>query len=499
MSHPPHCVRALQACTFQVVTPDETVDLLPTAPGNQSAPLGDLGFGTAVQALARQEIDGAFSERIDNRLAQLLDRFGFEWEPLSEVGHMRYVGHASFIFERARNHAAATTTAALSDLNLPLSVIEGVNVVDTSRIGSYLELTSTDARLYGDGPYEIASTAGPNYQLRHTGCIGKYSACHARLLAADKLPCALFEISDSYRREPATTLQLLARLRRFHLPEAHVHHRNISSAVELSSGLHQHILSTLSELDADLVLLISVTHDFAEANRDYIQQLTARAGCSALLKVSPPGVNCQDGVEVDVEYKVVDSNGACRELSTFQIDQQITNAFGVHCDDGSTPATIHTVITGGVERYIFCVFDRVVRLEAQGGRGHLPLWITPVVARVVPADAQSESVAAAVAAQLTAAQVRTELDDRGHGLATAIGDADSLLIPFLISVAADGRANNIRVREYNSGEFGNLTLAEVINRAGIVANPPQFARLSRLSREPWSDRKLAKEVAKKWK
>src|SRR5262249_46448344 len=175
--------------------------------------------------------------------------------------------------------------------------------------------------------------------------------------------------------------------------------------------LHPRILSTLSELEADLVLLISATHEFAASHHDYFKQLASHTKSPALLKVSPPGRMCEDGVEVDVEYKIVDSAGCCRELSTFQIDEQITTNFGVRCDDGTTPATIHSVFSGGVERYLYLTLDRIVRSQVAGLRRHLPLWMSPVVARVVPAEAAATQSALSIAGQLSSAGIRTELDD----------------------------------------------------------------------------------------
>jgi threonyl-tRNA synthetase len=463
-----------------VVTADDVVPLA-------DYPAADRGPG--LTSLIEQEVLDQRRERIPLRLAELFRTFGFEWEPLSEPGHMRVFDRAAFMLGRAKEYATRTAAATFRSLDVSWIDLDGVSIIDpaTPVVREYLKLTARDGDLYGDKPYQVDG-GDRAYMLRQTACFQKYSACLDRRLTAGSLPTALFEISDSFRREPAETLQLSFRLRRFHLPEAHVHSRGVQDALELSRHLHPRILQVLAELEVDLVLLISATHEFARTHADYLKQLAAEAGCPALLKVSAPGEICADGVEVDVEYKPVDSLGCCRELSTFQIDDLITRRFGVRCDDGTTPSTIHSVLTGGVERYLFCALDRIVRGEAAGLRPHLPLWLTPVAARVVPAGPRSAAAALAVARRLVAAGVRTELDDREHDLDSAIRDADALLVPYLLWVdAATADSGAVRVRDYGSAAFRDRDLEEVIAEARDPGEQSVSTGVPpRLSRHPFN-------------
>jgi threonyl-tRNA synthetase len=462
---------------YYVVTGEEVVPLT-SYPGDH--------LSAGMRSLIDQEIRGRRAERLPDRLRELLQRFGFEWEPLSEPGHMRFLGYAASMLELAREQAGALVTLTFQALDIPLVKLEGVSLVDPSApvIGDYLGMTSGEA-LYGESPYEVGG-AGHTYMLRQTGCFQKFSACLEHVLAANALPSALFEVSDSFRLEPEDVLQCSYRLRRFHLPEAHVHTRNLAHATEISLGLHDQIMSVPAELEADLVLLISATHSFATAHSTYFTHLAARAGAPALLKVSPPGQPCEDGVEVDVEYKIVDSLGCCRELSTFQIDSLITETFGLRCDNGTAPATIHLVMTGGIERYLFLTLDRVVRFEAQGARRHMPMWITPVQVRVVAASLASAEYAASIASEMSRMGVRTELDDRRLSLEAAVADADSLLVPYLV-VADVGQASTYRgvtVRDFNSGVCSLKAVPDLVSEIRRASGNPRPAQFTRLSRTP---------------
>jgi threonyl-tRNA synthetase len=450
------------AAAFFVVTPDDVTPL---------GLLPDSGLSPGMQSVVEQETTGRRVERTPPRLAQLLRTFGFEWEPLSEPGHMRYLGSASFMFDRAREHAAATAASVLAHLGVPAMPVSGVSVIDPSApaLGAYLRLTANEP-LYGDTPYEVRGSGQP-YMLRQTSCLQKYAVCLGQNLPSKTLPIALSEISDSFRREPEHTLQIGYRLRRFHLPETHIHTAGRDAATELSNGVHAGILDRVAELGAEVVLLISATHEFAAAHHSYFRRLTEQAGSSALLKVSPPGQICQDGIEVDVEYKIVDSQGCCRELSTFQIDTQITRSMGIGSSDDTPVATMHCVFTGGIERYLYTVLDGIVRSEQEGCRRAMPLWLSPVTARVIPQSADAHDDAQRTAQFLGLAGARVEYDDRVVALDAAIADADASLIPHavLVTAAEAGGEAFVRVRDYASQAITSPDLRDLAQELGAAA------------------------------
>ncbi|MGY5055122.1 aminoacyl--tRNA ligase-related protein [Streptomyces sp. 900105755] len=444
------------------------------------------GHGPALDALLAQEVRGERRERVPERVAALLDGFGFGWEPLSEPGHMRAVGDAAYLLARCQERAADAAASAFRDLDIPWIGVDGVSLVDTKApvVASYMTLTSGVPGLYGDAPYAVTGEHD-GYVLRQTSCFQKFSVCRERRLARRALPVALFEISDSYRREPADELQLCYRLRRFHLPEAHVHTAGVGPAVETTIQLHRHVIGILADLGVEVALLVTASHAFVTEHPDYTGQLVAAAGVPALLRIGPAGSQCQDGVEVDVEYKVLDSTGVCRELSTFQIDRDITRQFGVRCDDGSHPATIHTVLTGGVERYLYTVLDRVAQAEAQGTPRPLPLWLTPLHVRVLPADTRSLGAALATADHLLRAGLRVEVDDRFPDADQAVADATASLVPALLRVgtAAGGRPST-EVRRLGTAAFRDVDVPELVG--SLTAGAPDLGHAPRLSRRPFT-------------
>ncbi|PWU19911.1 MAG: hypothetical protein C5B50_05625 [Verrucomicrobia bacterium] len=438
-----------------------------------------------VQSLIQQQIFGRKSEIQPARLSQLLELFGCGWEGLTEPGHMSFVGYSSFVLGQAMKNSEDVANAICRELDVPVVKVEGVSVVDVSSpvMSNYSRLISTHPGLYGDSPY-VVNTTDQTCVLRQTACFQKYSACLNRPLPVDSLPLALFEVSDSFRREPKPALQLGFRLRRFHLPEAHIHTRTVEEAVNLSLRFHPLILSTLSEMEAPIVLLISATDEFARSHEEYFKTLCKDSSARALLKVSPPGELCEDGVEVDVEYHIVDSTGCCRELSTFQIDRRITETFGISCSDKTTPATIHAVFTGGVERFLYFCFDRIIRRESQGISSHLPLWLSPVILRIWPENITVLPLALQMAEYLSREGIRTEVDDRGLQFEVALQDSEALLVPYFVRVDANKPSDcqTTSMQRFGERSFIRFDMPDFIrNTKGLCSrhNAIGFSRLSR--------------------
>ena len=464
---------------FFIATPADLVALDQLPAGERSAGL---------ESLIEQELHGRRAESVPPRVADLCRRFGFEWEPIAELGHMRFVGPGAFMFSRAREVAAEAAREAVRALRIPLVEIEGVNLLDesTTLMRRYAELLANEPGLYGSRPYEVAGEDARRLVLRQTGCLQKLAVCRDRHLSEGGLPLALFEISDSYRQEPAETLQLGARLRRFHLPEAHLHTAGLEEAVGLSLELAGSFAREASRLTDDLQLFVSASHRFASRRPDYFMRLAAILGRPVLVKRYPAGAICQDGVEVDVEYKVIDALGCAREFSTFQLDERITRVFGLG-GPGRPLATIHAVFTSSVERYLYFQLDRVAASEARGVRATLPLELSPVVVRLIPSESAALQRALELAPVFEGAGIRVDVDDRPIEVARKLADADAELVPYqILLAAADDQDRRVAVRACRTGAIERRPLSELGTELVREERRPRFRQSSgfRLSRRP---------------
>jgi threonyl-tRNA synthetase len=408
---------------------------------------------------------------------------------MSEPGHMRCLPAAAYILKQVEREAVAVARGICDQIGLPFVEVSGVNVIDRASplLQRYLALTAGEPGLYGSGPY-LMDADERRLMLRQTGCIQKFAACKRWQLTEEVLPTAIFEISDSFRCEAEEVLQLAARLRRFRLPETHIHAKNVCAAMSLSLELHERIAGEVLR-DDDMEILVSAPHHFVTANNEYLTALASATGRPVLLREYPAGQMCEDGVELDVEYKVIDSCGCAREISTFQIDEQITRSFDLTYETreghARTPGTIHAVFTGSVERATYLILDRIAKGEGRGERARLPLQLAPVIVRILASADTSGSDAAVVAAQLESYGIRAEIDDRDCPIEQKQHEADVELVPYQIVMEAPFAGPELRVVEHGSGVMRDRSLeALVVEVRAQVASalPPRVS--PRLSRRP---------------
>ncbi|MGH3607617.1 MAG: hypothetical protein ACRDRD_05950 [Pseudonocardiaceae bacterium] len=461
--------------SFRILSPDGAVE--PVARDRS-------GWTRGLASLVNQELLGRRAGPVHPRVQQLLERFGFEFEPVSEPGHLRFQPPAAHMLQRATTYAEARVRAIAADLGMPFDRVEGVNVVDGSAelLQGYLRLIHGDGDLYGAEPYFLAHPR-PHLLLRQTSCLQKYSVARDWDLAATPLPRCLYEISDSFRGEPEDDLQLAFRLRRFRLPEAHLYSRSVEESVAQAERVDALVHDDLARHVGEVAVLVTATHEFAARHHDFLTGLAVRAGAPVLLKECVPGALCEDGVEVDVEYKFVDAAGFARELSTFQIDELITRSFGM------PGTTMHAVPVGSAERFIFAAFDRIARIEDGGGSARLPLWLSPVGARLVwELDrAPRADVVDALCRALVGRGLVVDIDDRHVALVDKIATAQAELVPLLLLLDPVSGPDRVGVRSFETGETNVMALRELLDDPRLAGELDQGAlrcKPNRLAERP---------------
>jgi threonyl-tRNA synthetase len=426
-------------------------------------------------ALVAQEVRGYSPVGPHVRAAELMKAFGFGFEPWSEPGHVRMQPMAARMFASAEEHARRRMLDLTTRLGLPFDEVSGVVVVDTASAGlaRYLDLIHADASLYGAEPYAL-SGARRGMILRQTSCLQKFSIAAEWDWASTALPRCLFEISDSFRGEHDDAVEQLFRVRKFRLPEAHLHHVGLEAAFAMAREVHRFLSGVMRDLETEFVLLVSVSHDTWAKYQKVIAAMVADSATWALVLASPPGARCQDGIELDFEYKFLDARGLPRELATFQIDTHITRSVGLSArlDDLTTT---HLVPTGSVERLVYAHLDRVARHEQRGRRAALPTWLAPVGTRFLEDPGAPDAGVAALAGEAAGRGLRVEIDDRPLPIAEKLVDADRLLVPFTVSSAGTEQPGRVLVRSYDDLSTRERTpsewLATMVRPLAVFTGP----------------------------
>lgn len=380
----------------------------------------------------------AANEKIE--LDKLIKEIGFKWEPLSESGHMRHLPYAVTIMEAIEKNVWSIVENFSNEQNISLYRISGGELFDSSRIELKRQISSISKNLmYGTNQYNVVANKKKQI-LRYSACTQKLSIAKEINFCNEDFPVGLFEISKSYRFEEENELQLCKRVRNFHLPELHIINDSLASSLKIAFAAHIKILDEIKKLDPEYELLCSVTDDFYKANIDFLKIIVKSINKPILLEVYNEGVCCENGIKVDIEYKVFDTLRSPVEIATFQVDDGTTEfsfdiKYQIKNSVKKPVSTIHTVFPfGSVERSAYFLIDRSIKKEAESGFNQLPFWVTPIQARIIACNKRSLEYAKNLAKELNLLNFRVDLDDREIPFIAKKKAGDLKLIPYIIMV-----------------------------------------------------------------
>ncbi|WP_123041657.1 threonine--tRNA ligase [Cohnella candidum] len=172
------------------------------------------------------------------------------------------------------------------------------------------------------------------------------------------------------------------------------------------------------------------------------------------------------GPKLDVQIKT--ALGKEETLSTAQLDVLLPERFELEYvgDDGKKhrPVVIH--------RGIISTMERMTAFLLENFAGALPLWLSPVQAKVIPVSTAYESYVREVAEKLQAAGIRAEVDLRNEKLGYKIREAQLEKIPYMLIVGEQEAANGtVSVRRRGEGDLGAQPLGDFVARAaGEIAS-----------------------------
>lgn len=405
-----------------------------------------------MRILIEKEALGKEIGEVENPVNELCSKFGFEWEPMGDYGHMRYEPHASLLIDAVSEYAWLLARS----LGIPVLKIRGTNMFDLSSKPVY-----EHAQLYGDRLYEIW-TDRKHLVLRYAACHQQFAILKDYVLSYRDLPLGMFEVADSYRLEQSGEVTLCFRLRRFYMPDLHILTKDLEEAAKVSEKLQEVIHREAKKLGQEYYAVYNVTEDFWEEKRDMLLELIRRDGKPALIALYPAGIYYW---VVNVEYHIIDSAGRPREIATYQFDIGNAKRFGIkYVDENNNekyPVIIHTALIGSVERYIYMVFDSAVKTEQKGQTPYLPTWLAPIQVRLIPLNPRDEkqlSLAEKTATLLEENLVRVDIDDRDLSLGRRIRDAAREWIPYIGVIGA---------REVETGTI-NVTIRRTNDRIALT-------------------------------
>jgi threonyl-tRNA synthetase len=384
-------------------------------------------------------------------------KFGFEWEPMSDAGHMRYGPAATLMMELVEDYAWKLA----NELGIPVFKIRGTNMF---RRGE--RAIDEHARLFNERMYTIEGDRD-ELIMRYAACFQQFAMIRDWVLSYKDIPVGMLEVADSYRYEQPGETVLCFRLRRFYMPDLHIFTKDLNNAMEVALKLHEIIFREIRRLGRDYVSLYNVTKQFYDEHRDYLIELARREGKPILVRVMPEQKYYW---VLNVEFHIVDELRRPREIATFQFDVGNAQRFGIKYmgENGEVryPVIIHTAILGSVERYIYALLDTAAITESKGGVPRLPTWVAPIQVRLIPIGKDHLQYANDIASKLEDRMIRVDIDDRfDETLAKRIRDAETFWVPYIIVIGdREVKAGKLSVRARGAQKVAEMGIDELINR-----------------------------------
>ena len=342
-------------------------------------------------------------------------RFGIEWESFADVGQMRFGPEANLVMDLLAEYAGQV----IRRIGIPILNVKGTNMFDVA-----VKPIKEHLQLFGSRAYEV-KVDERTFVLRYAACFQQFSMVKDWTLSYRTLPFGTFEVADSYRMEQSGELLLSFRLRKFLMPDLHIYLKSVAEAIRVGDKIHRTIYEEIRKLNREYVSLYNTTRSFFEANRDSFMQLVEVEKKPILLNFVPEGLYYW---VLNVEYNIIDDLDRPREIGTFQIDVGNAKRFGISYADEKGekqfPVIIHTAVIGGLERYLFTLLDSAVRLERQGRKPMLPVWIAPAQVRIIPVSQQFVKQGMELLGTLEKAGIRADLDDRDDTMQSKVRDAE---------------------------------------------------------------------------
>ncbi|QQG39611.1 MAG: threonine--tRNA ligase [Candidatus Aenigmatarchaeota archaeon] len=420
-------------------------------PGTYKYKQGEENFKILVdkEALGKEAPGGKEPEYIKH-----VKRFGIDWESMSDSGHMRYGPLGAMILELASDYA----NAVVRSVGIPVYNVRGTNMFSLNE-----RAIAEHAKLFGDRLYELEMEK-KRFVLRYAACFQQFAIMKDWIISYKNIPLGAFEVADSYRFEQSGETLLCFRLRKFQMPDMHVLTSDMEEAKKWTLRIHDKIYGEIGKLGRDYYSLYNLTSkEYFEKNKEFFKEMVRREKKPVLLCFYPQGVNYY--WMLNVEYHIVDSMQRPREIGTVQIDVGNAERFGITYTDASGaakhPIILHTAIIGGLERYIYTIFDTALREK----HPTLPLWLSPTQVRLCPVNDTYAKKCEALAEELEKKGVRADVDDRTESVQKKVRDAETDWIPLIVVYGEkEDAAKKLAVRFRKSGDVENMSLVELASR-----------------------------------
>jgi threonyl-tRNA synthetase len=282
------------------------------------------------------------------------------------------------------------------------------------------------------------------------------------------LPARYAELGNVYRYERSGTMHGLLRVRGFTQDDAHIFCTpgQIEDEVVNCIDFAEAVLHTFGFKEFKVELSTWDPNDrahYAGSDENWnlaVSSLKKALDRKGIAYKTIPGEAAFYGPKIDI--KLVDVLGRLWQLSTVQFDFNLPARFELEYvgEDGEKhqPVMVHRALFGSVERFFGVLIEHYA--------GAFPLWLAPVQVGLVPISERHQDYSKKVEAELKAAGLRVEVDDRNEKMNAKIRDFANQKTPYILVFGdKEQAASAVSVRTRGKGDQGSMPLAEFIAKA----------------------------------
>ncbi|MFC4809213.1 threonine--tRNA ligase [Paenibacillus sp. GCM10023250] len=301
--------------------------------------------------------------------------------------------------------------------------------------------------------------------LRPMNCPHHMMVYKSEMRSYRDLPVRVAELGTMHRYEMSGALTGLHRVRAMTLNDAHIFARpdqikeefarviNLIRQVYEDFGIKEYRFR-LSYRDPQDTEKYFQNDEMWEMSQRMLREVVEELG---LPFYEAEGEAAFYGPKLDVQIKT--ALGKEETLSTAQLDFLLPERFELEYvgDDGKKhrPVVIH--------RGIISTMERMTAFLLENFAGALPLWLSPVQAKIIPVSTAYEAYAREVEEKLQHAGIRVESDLRNEKLGYKIREAQLEKAPYMLVVGEnEANSGSVSVRKRGEGDLGSKPVAELI-------------------------------------
>ncbi len=355
------------------------------------------GCSKDFKILIQREAFGLKSDEnnIKPKYIEYANKYGFRWEPFGGIGFIQYDHKANLIMELIKQYSKNL----VSQIGFPIYQVSGSNLFDMNypAVDAYAKLFGDRLFKFEDGDKKLIMSYDASYPQFNLA--SKYN------LSYKNLPFGHFSVSDCYRHEQSGECMLLFRGRRFFMPDLHPYFESVKSAFVWYPQIEKQILKAahMGKRDYENIIKVSSNKYFNQYQKE-IKQIALRRKKPVLVEIREE----ERYWIIDVDYSIVDNLKQVREIGCIQIDIGNAERLGIKFKDKHSkeknPVIIHAAVPGGLERFLYMLFDNFEEF---------PLWLKPVHLRLLPVSQKFNDFCISLANEYKN-KLRIEIDDKNE-------------------------------------------------------------------------------------